>query len=174
MTTENASTGGRAPAGGASGCVPRGRRAWSPPALPADTPVKRRVDRVLPRGRRAVAYFAAVTGLLGLAQLLPAPAYLMMDAAAFLAAGSWCAVNFWRCRQAHCLFTGSGGLLLALFAVAEAGLGHSLIGDDEQLVFLGVLAIGLVVEGTWYLSAWVVPATGGHAKACSRTGRWPH
>jgi hypothetical protein len=65
--------------------------------------------------------------------------------------GVWCAVNFWRCRQAHCLFTGSGGLLLALFAVAEAGLGHSLIGGDEQLVFLGVLAIGLVVEGTWYL-----------------------
>lgn len=74
MTMENASIGVRAPAGGASGCVPRGRRAWSPPVLPADTPLKRRVDCLLPRGRRAVAYFAAVTGLLGLAQLLPAPA----------------------------------------------------------------------------------------------------
>ncbi len=42
-------------------------------------------------------------------------------------------------------------MLLALFAVAEAGLGRSLIGGDEQLVFLGILAIGLVFEGTWYL-----------------------
>jgi hypothetical protein len=67
------------------------------------------------------------------------------------ASGSWCALNFWRCRQAHCLLTGSGWLPLALFAVAEAGLGHSLIGGDEQLVFLGILAIGLVFEGIWYL-----------------------
>jgi hypothetical protein len=74
-----------------------------------------------------------------------------VDTAAFLAGGSWCTMNFWRCRQAHCLLTGSGWLLLALFTVAEAGLGHSLIGGDEQLVFLGILAIGLVFEGTWYL-----------------------
>jgi hypothetical protein len=77
--------------------------------LPADTPAKRRVDHLLPaRGSPAVAYFAAVIGLLGLAQILPPPAYLAVDAAAFLAAGSWCALNFWRCRPAHCLLTGSG------------------------------------------------------------------
>ena len=137
---------------GTTCCVPRARRAWSLPVLPADTPAKRRVDHLLPsRGLPAVAYFSAVIGLLGLAQIFPAPAYLVVDAVAFLAAGSWCALNFWRCRQAHCLLTGSGWLLLALLAVAEAGLGHSLIGGDEQLVFLGILAIGLVFEGTWYL-----------------------
>jgi hypothetical protein len=141
--------------------------------LPADTPVKRRVDRLLPRGWPAVAYFAAVIGLLGLAQLLPAPAYLVADAVAFLAGGSWCALNFWRCRQAHCLFTGSGWLLLGLFAAAEAGLGRSLIDGDAQLVFLGVLATGLVFEGFWYLmrrrqhrdarSPWVGVFAGGMA-----------
>ena len=135
-----------------SGCVPRVPRAWSSPVLPADTPVKRRVDHLLPRrGWPAVAYFAAVIGLLGLAQTLPAPGYLVVDAAAFLAGGSWCGLNFWRCRQAHCLLTGSGWLLLALFTAAEAGRGRSLIGGDEQLVFLAVLAIGLVFEATWYL-----------------------
>lgn len=166
MTIHNTSPGGRPPAEDRSGadtgtahaagcgtacCVPRARRPWSLPVLPADTPAKRRVDHLLPgRGLPAVAYFAAVIGLLGLARILPAPAYLVVDAVAFLAAGSWCALNFWRCLEAHCLITGSGWLLLALFAVSEAGLGHSLIGDDEQLVFLGILAIGLVFEGVWH------------------------
>jgi hypothetical protein len=77
--------------------------------LPADTSVKRRVDHLLPRtGLPAIAYFATVIGLLGLAQTLPSPAYLAVDALAFLAGGSWCALNFWRCRQAHCLITGAG------------------------------------------------------------------
>src|SRR5262249_18522433 len=137
---------------GTSGCAPRSQRAWPPPLLPANTPIKRRVDHLRPRtGLPAVAYFAAVIGLLGLAQILPAPAYLAVDAVAFLAGGSWCALNFWRSRQAHCLLTRSRWLLLALFAAAEAGLGRSLIGGDEQLVFLGILAIGLIFEGAWYL-----------------------
>jgi hypothetical protein len=167
MTTQQTSAGRRPPAEdrrsastetiyesglGAACCVPRPRQACSPPGLPADTPAKRRVDRLLPRGLSAVVYFAAVTGLLGLAQLLPAPGYLVVDAVAFLAGGTWCALNFWRCRQAHCLLTGSGWLLLALLAAAEAGLGHSLIGGDEQLAFLGILAAGLVFECAWHLA----------------------
>jgi len=140
------------PGRGTSCGVPRRRRAWSPPLLPADTPVKRSVDHIRPRtGLPAAAYFAAVIALLGLAQILPARAYLAVDAVAFLAGGTWCALSFWRCRQAHCLLSGSGWLLLALLAAAEAGLGRSLIGGDEQLVFLGILAIGLIFEGAWYL-----------------------
>ena len=185
MTIQNTSPGSRPPARqsrsegtrpdrglgrGASRCVPR--RAWSPPVLPADTTVKRRVDRLLPRGWPAVTYFAAVIGLLGLAQLLPAPAYLVADAVAFLAGGSWCALNFWRCRQAHCLFTGSGWLLLGLFAAAEAGLGRSLIDGDEQLVFLGVLAIGLVIEAFWYLMHRATPGTPGPRGSACLPARW--
>jgi len=132
--------------------VPHVGRAGRAPLLPADTAVKRGVDRFLPRwGWPAVAYFAAVAGLFGLAQHLPAPAYLAVDAAAFAVGGIWCALNFWRCRQAHCLLTGAGWLLLALFAAAEAGVGHSLISGDEQLVFLAILAIGLSFEAIWYL-----------------------
>jgi hypothetical protein len=104
------------------------------------------------RGLPVVAYFTAVTGLLGLAQILPSPAYLGVDAAAFLAGGIWCAINFWRCGRAHCLVTGPGWLLLAGFAAAEAGLGHSLIGGDEQLVFLGILAAGCAFECIGYVA----------------------
>ncbi len=118
----------------------------------AAAPAKRRLHRLLPAcGLPAIGYFAGVIALLGVAQILPPPAYLLVDAVAFLAAGSWCGVNFWRCRQAHCLATGSGWLLLAMFAVAEAGFGRSLIGGDEQLVFLGTLAIGLIFECVWNL-----------------------
>jgi len=168
MTIENTSiSGGRRPAGDsrrvgmravggssryASCCFPRVPRAWSAPAPPADTPAKRRADRLLPRsGLSAVAYFAVVIGLLGIAQALPAPSYLIVDTAAFVAGGSWCVLNFWRSRQAHCLLTGPGWLLLALFTAAEAGHGSSLIGGDEQLVFLAVLALGLAFEAIWHL-----------------------
>jgi len=118
-----------------------------------------------------VAYFAAVIGLLGLAQALPAPAFLAVDAVAFLAGGSWCALNFWRCRQAHCLLTGFGWLVLALFATAEAVAGRSLIGGDEQLVFLAVLAVSLVFETSWYLahrSNAVIPARSAAGAKSSR------
>ena len=152
MTIRDIST--RAPASepgrGAACCVPRGRAARFPADLPVESPVKRYADRLLPRrGLPAVGFFAAVIGLLGLAQILPAPAFLLVDAAAFLAAGSWCAVNFWRCRQAHCLVTGPGWLLLAVFTLTEAGLGHSLISGDEQLVFLGILGAGMILECLW-------------------------
>jgi len=58
-------------------------------------------------------------------------------------------VNFWRCRHAHCVITGIGWFALAGFTFFEAGLGRSLIHGDERLVFLGVLAPGLVFDGTW-------------------------
>src|SRR5215471_11667219 len=189
MTIDTFSAGGRpvgdgrsadAPAAGGTTrgtacCVPHVGRAGRAPLLPADIAVKHRVDRFLPRwGWPAVAYFAVVAGLFGLAQNLPAPAYLAVDATAFAAGGVWCALNFWRCRQAHCLLTGSGWLLLALFAAAEAGVGHSLIGGDEQLAFLGILAIGFIFEGAWYLihrDNAVTPAQPEPARAGDRTTR---
>lgn len=122
---------------------------WSPPALPADTPGKRIVDRVL-RGPAAL-YFAVVIALLVAASLLPVRGELAMEGGAALIAGAWCAVNFWRCRHAHCVVTGGGWLALSAFLFAEAGLGRSLIGGTEQLVFLGILVAGLAFEGVWYL-----------------------
>jgi hypothetical protein len=126
---------------------------WSPPDLAADTPLKRAVDRVLPRsGWSLILYFAAVIGLLQLAPSLPGSRELAMDGMAALAAGGWCALNFWRCRHAHCLISGAGWLGLSLLAFVEAGLGYSLIGGDEQLAFVGVLVAAVVFEVAWYLT----------------------
>jgi hypothetical protein len=126
---------------------------WSPPARPAVSPLERMVDRILPRaGVSCALYLLAVIALLNIAPHLPARADLAVDGLAALAAGGWCVLNFWQCRQAHCLIDGVGWLGLALLAFVEAGLGSSVIGGYEQLVFLGVLVAALAFEGVWYLA----------------------
>jgi len=151
--TENASPVARVPGspGRAGGSGPGSALwGWSPPDLPADSPLKRRADRLLPRsGGPAVACYAAVAGLLILAPRLPMGAALATDGVATLAAGTWCGLNFWRCRHAHCAVTAAGWLALSVVAFTGAALGHSLIGGYEQPVFLAVLAAGLVFEAVW-------------------------
>lgn len=75
-----------------------------------------------------------------------------MTAAAALAGGAWCSLNFWRCRHAHCVVTGAGWLVLALLALVGAALGHSLIGGAEELAFLAILLAGALFEVGWYVS----------------------
>jgi hypothetical protein len=123
---------------------------WSPPLLAADTRLKRWVDRVLPRtGLPVGLYFGAVAVLLSVAPHLTLRGALAMDGLAALLGGGWCSLNFWRCRHAHCLVTGGGWSLLALFSFVEAGMGRTYIGGDEGLVLLGLLAAGLLFEGAW-------------------------
>ena len=124
---------------------------WSPRPLPAETTLQRLVDRFLPRtGLPLLAYLGVVVGLLLLAPAFPRRAELTTDGVAALVGGSWCGLNFWRCRHAHCAVTGAGWLALSAFCFFEAGLGRSLIAGDEQLVFVGVLAVALAFEWTWY------------------------
>ncbi|MGH3412541.1 MAG: hypothetical protein ACRDPH_05615 [Marmoricola sp.] len=124
-----------------------------PPVLPADTPAKRLADRLLPRsGWPEVAYFAVVVALLGRAGQLPARPGLVVTGLACLAGGAWCAVNFWRCRHAHCLITGAGWLALGVTALTGAGLGHSLLHGADRPAFLGVLAVGVLFEAATYLT----------------------
>jgi len=58
-------------------------------------------------------------------------------------------LNFWRCRHAHCVVSSTGWLVLSVLAFTGAGLGRSLIGGDEQLVFLAVLAAAVAFEVVW-------------------------
>lgn len=149
----------------ADDCGPVALYGWSPPDLPADTRLKRWVDRVLPRtGLPALLYLALVIGLLNLAPHLPRRAELGADGLAALVGGSWCLLNYWRCRHAHCLVTAPGWLALAGFSWLEAGLGRSVIGGNEQLVLLAVLVLGLAFEGGWYL------ARGTNAVTCLQGG----
>lgn len=146
--------GGLVPLGRASCCVGRASKGWSPPPLPADTQLKRLVDRFLPRaGLYVVVFFAVAIGTLNLASLVSNPAAgLALEGAAALAAGGWCALNFWRCRHAHCLVTGVGWLSLSLLAFLEAELGHSVIGGYERGLFVLILAIGCVFEAAWQIT----------------------
>lgn len=131
-----------------------GRRAlcgWSPPSLPADTNMKRRVDRIRLGNAAAVGILVVVVGLLNVAAHLSVPPSLVLDGLAGLAAGGWCSLNYWRCRHAHCLITGPGWLAFGAFAFVEAGLGHSVIDGYEQPVFMGILALAVVFELSWYL-----------------------
>lgn len=126
---------------------------WSPADLPADTAVKRRVDRVLPRtGIPAVLYCAAVVALLNGAPQLPERGNLVLDGLAAVLAAAWCGVNYWRCRHAHCLVTTPGWLALSVLAFTGAVLGHSLISGYEQPVFLAVLVASVVFEVGWSLA----------------------
>lgn len=39
-----------------------------------------------------------------------------------------------------------------MFALVEAGLGHSLINGYEQPVFMGILGLAIIFEISWYVS----------------------
>lgn len=154
---------------GEAGCGgPRGLWGWSPPRQPAETALERRADRFFPRsGVRCLLFVLAIIALLSVAPHLPARERLGADAVAFVAAGGWCALNFWRCRHAHCALSGAGWLALGVLALAGAGLGRSLIGGYEQPAFLGVLVIAVIFEGAWYLQH------GTNAMARGAATAWP-
>lgn len=150
MRSLEASTRTRAPESNDSSCEARSLWGWSPPPLPANTRFERLVDRVMPRtGLELALFYGLVVALLLIAPHFPRRAELAVDGFAALAAGGWCALNFWRCRHAHCLITAAGWLPLATFAFAEAAIGRTLIHGYEQPIFLGILVLGVVFEVVW-------------------------
>jgi hypothetical protein len=143
-----------APAKEESCPAPRALCGWSPPDTDADTPLKRAIDRIVPRsGVGVFVYFGTVIAMLLIAPLLAKRGELTMDGMAAAVAAAWCGLNFFRCRQAHCLVTASGWSALALFTFVEATLGRSVlpgnVHGDEQLVFLAILVAGVVFEVAW-------------------------
>ena len=155
------------PADGTGCSTPRALCGWSPPPTAADTPLKRAADKFMPRtGISVLIYFGAVVGLMAAAPAVSKRGELAVDAVTALAGAMWCGLNFWRCGHAHCLVAAAGWSALAVFDFIEAGMGRSLIHGDEQLVFLGVLALGLLFEGGWYRARGsnAVTRSGDHAR----------
>ncbi len=151
------------PVKGSSCSGPRALCGWSPPPTEADTRLKRVVDRFMPRTGLAVCiYFAAVAGLMLVAPVFPKRVELLADGLAALAGASWCGLNLWRCRHAHCAVTTPGWTVLALIDFSEAAIGRSLIRGDEQLGFLLILAASLVFEGAWYIARGTNAVIRGH------------
>lgn len=125
---------------------------WSPPSLPADTSVKRSVDRFLVGTVPGLTVVAVVVTLLNIAPHLSIREELAVEGVAALSGGLWCSLNFWRCRHAHCLVTGWGWLGLSTFLFVEASMGRSLIAGYEQPVLVGILGLALLFELSWYLA----------------------
>jgi uncharacterized membrane protein YhaH (DUF805 family) len=110
------------------------------------------LDLLLSSSATWLAMVAVVTVLFSLAARVPERQAIALDGLAALLAGGVCSANFWRCRHAHCVVTGGGWLALSVVAFAGAASGHSLIGGWEQLVFLAILVVSLIVEAAWYLA----------------------
>lgn len=121
----------------------------SPPRLTADTPAKRFADRLLPKGIGQWIFFAAVAVGVGTAPALPLRPGLVLALASTIAASSWCLVNFWRCREAHCVVSGVGWAALAALEVVELAVDRSFLFGSEGLFFIAILVVALVFEGFW-------------------------
>ena len=66
----------------------------------------------------------------------------------FVASAYWL-LNFWRCREAHCIVSGIGWAALGVLEITEIALGRSLIHRDEGLAFLAILAVAIAFEALW-------------------------
>ncbi len=108
------------------------------------------MDRLLPRGGLGVvAYFAVSVALFEVAGTFHEPVQSALQGVGTLAAGGWCALNFWRCRHAHCLVTGTGWLALSALCFVGAVVGRSVVGGHEGAVFVAVLLAGCGFECAW-------------------------
>ena len=123
----------------------------SPPQLSGSTRSKRFADRILPRGLWLCLFFVVIALGLSAASQLPLRTGLALGAITTLLASSYCLLNFWRCREAHCIVSGTGWALLALFEFAELGVDRSLIDRSEGLVFLIIFALAYSFEAMWRL-----------------------
>ena len=121
----------------------------SPPRSTADTDAKRVIDRVLPTGGSRCAFFIAIAVGISAAGQLPITPGLVLGAATTLVASGYCLLNFWRCREAHCIISGTGWAALGLFETAEIALGHSLIHRNEGAVFVAIIVIAVAFEAYW-------------------------
>jgi hypothetical protein len=119
--------------------------------MAADTRAKRLADRVLPTGCGQWVFFAAVAIAISVAPIVARGPGLALDLAATVAASAWCLVNFWRCREAHCIVTATGWAALTVLIAIEFAVGRSFVLGSEGLVFLAILIIGVGFEVMWRL-----------------------
>jgi hypothetical protein len=56
-----------------------------------------------------------------------------------------------RCREAHCIVTGTGWAVVAVLIAIELAVGRSFVLGSEGLVFLAILIVGVGFEVLWRL-----------------------
>ena len=78
---------------------------------------------------------------------LPVRAGMALDALFLITIGIYCAANFWRCREAHCVVTGTGWTATGLAAIVAAVGGYAW-NDLLWISFLAVWVVGVAFEFT--------------------------
>lgn len=122
-----------------------------PPSLAATTRWHRAADRFLRRVSALgnTGLLAVILGGFLVANLLPDDTGIWLAAAMYLAAGGYCSVNFWRCREAHCVVTGIGLTVLGLGLLGAAVGIPTVLSEHEGKILLGVLAVAVGFEVAW-------------------------
>lgn len=122
------------------------------------------IERIV-RGRLGIVFtvtiFSVATAIEGRSGLALAASWVLVS-------GAYCLGNFWRCRETHCVVTGTGWSALALLGLAAAfapggGLGW-LRADVLVPTYLAVLGAGFCFEAV------VAARTGSRALGVGRDG----
>ena len=92
--------------------------------------------------------FVAVAAAWAASSALGLVGGLLVAAAFFLVAGTYCLANFARCREAHCILTGLGWSALAIAGVV-ALLAERDIRGGVWIAFLGIALAGHGFEAVW-------------------------
>lgn len=117
---------------------------------PQTAPAVNRLERALDAYTNITAPFLrgccvfATVAAAGLASALLGPVGgLLLEAAFFVVAGTYCLANFARCREAHCIVTGAGWSALAIAAGVAIATGH----DAREAAWIGFLAVAVAGHG---------------------------
>jgi hypothetical protein len=118
--------------------------------LPGAAPVAERYRRIAEPAVRGMAGVVVTVALFAAAGAEGGRGGAAIAGAWTLAAGLYCAANFWHCRETHCAVTGPGWMLAGVLGLAAAVTpGASLAWyrvSVQAAVFLVVLGAGYALE----------------------------
>lgn len=97
---------------------------------------------------RGCCVFATVAAAWAASTLLGSVSGLLLEAAFFVVAGTYCLANFSRCREAHCIVTGIGWSTLAVASIVALVAGRD-IREDAWIAFLIIALAGHGFEAIW-------------------------
>lgn len=123
----------------------------APPAAPPRNTLERALDRYIdltaPLFRGCWVFAVAVTVALASARLGTVGG-LWLLAGYFLMGAGYCLANFARCREAHCIVTGTGWSALAVASAWAALTGHE-FRSDAWVAFVLIAVAAHLFEALW-------------------------
>ena len=123
----------------------------APPAAPPGNRFERALDiytNMTAPFLRGCLVFVTVAAVWAASCALGRVGGLLLEAAFFLVAGTYCLANFARCREAHCIVTGIGWPALAIASVVGV-LAERDIREGTWLAFLVIALVGYAFEAVW-------------------------